>query len=165
MKSLIRITLLLTIVACSTNCASILSKSTYPFRVTTKPDKADIEIVNGRGKTIFFGKSPATVRLKAGDGFFKRAEYTVYVSAPGYDEQILPVNFRLDGWYFGNLLIGGVIGMLIIDPLTGAMYKLEDEYMSVRLTQKVGSNEGPGLEVINLVDLSPQDKEHLVRIK
>lgn len=32
----------------------------------------------------------------------------------------------MDGWYIGNLLFGGLIGMLIVDPATGAMYKLDD---------------------------------------
>jgi hypothetical protein len=31
----------------------------------------------------------------------------------------------IDGWYWGNLLIGGIIGMVFVDPLTGAMWKLD----------------------------------------
>lgn len=30
----------------------------------------------------------------------------------------------LDGWYWGNMLAGGVLGMIIIDPMTEAMWKL-----------------------------------------
>lgn len=164
MKKLIQLSLLLALAFSTNNCASIFSKSTYPFRVTSNPEKADVEIVNRKGKTIFVGKTPATVRLKAGAGYFEREEYTLYISAPGYDEQILPINFKLDGWYLGNILIGGVLGMLIIDPLTGAMYKLEDEYIGVKLTEKVGMQEGVDLDIINFADLSTQDKEHLVRI-
>lgn len=32
----------------------------------------------------------------------------------------------MDGWYMGNLLFGGFIGFLIVDPATGAMWKLDD---------------------------------------
>jgi hypothetical protein len=32
----------------------------------------------------------------------------------------------MDGWYIGNILFGGVIGFLIVDPATGAMWKLGD---------------------------------------
>jgi hypothetical protein len=32
----------------------------------------------------------------------------------------------MDGWYIGNILFGGLIGILIVDPLTGAMWKLDD---------------------------------------
>jgi hypothetical protein len=40
----------------------------------------------------------------------------------------------LSGWYFGNILIGGLIGLLIVDPLTGAMYDLEPENIEQSLT-------------------------------
>ena len=33
---------------------------------------------------------------------------------------------QLDEMYWGNCLIGGLIGMLLIDPATGAMYKLQE---------------------------------------
>jgi hypothetical protein len=34
------------------------------------------------------------------------------------------INARIDGWYFANLFLGGWIGMLLVDPLTGAMWKI-----------------------------------------
>lgn len=30
----------------------------------------------------------------------------------------------MNGWYIGNLLFGGIIGLLIVDPATGAMWTL-----------------------------------------
>lgn len=33
----------------------------------------------------------------------------------------------VSGWYVANLLFGGLIGLLIVDPLTGAMYNLSPE--------------------------------------
>jgi hypothetical protein len=32
----------------------------------------------------------------------------------------------LDGWYIGNILLGGLIGMLIVDPISGAMFKIAE---------------------------------------
>jgi hypothetical protein len=40
----------------------------------------------------------------------------------------------LNKWYFGNILLGGVIGMLVVDPLTGAMYSLDEDYV-VKMSQ------------------------------
>jgi hypothetical protein len=40
----------------------------------------------------------------------------------------------VSGWYFGNLAFGGVIGMLIVDPLTGAMYNLTPDKIDQPLT-------------------------------
>ncbi len=41
-----------------------------------------------------------------------------------------PVTFdtKLDGWYFGNLIFGGLLGILIIDPATGAMWRLDETF-------------------------------------
>ncbi len=36
----------------------------------------------------------------------------------------------LDGWYIGNIIFGGLIGFLIVDPLTGAMWKLPEQAMT-----------------------------------
>lgn len=61
-------------------------------------------------------------------------------SSPGYDEKIVPITFKIDGWYFGNILIGGVLGMLIVDPATGAMWKIETEFLDETLSRTGSSN-------------------------
>jgi hypothetical protein len=36
------------------------------------------------------------------------------------------VDSELSGWYFGNLLFGGIIGLAIVDPISGKMWTLPD---------------------------------------
>lgn len=43
----------------------------------------------------------------------------------------------MDGWYFGNILFGGLIGFLIVDPATGAMYTLKPDTLNVHLVSNV----------------------------
>jgi len=155
---------LLFVLAFSTSCASIVSKSTYPLTVNTFPSGVKIVVKNGDGQVIFNGMSPATVSLKASAKFFKKAAYTVNVSADGYAPQTLPVNFKLDAWYFGNLAFGGVIGMLIVDPATGAMYKIENEYMNIVLSESNAIIDGPSLNVYDLADVPVQHRDKLVKI-
>lgn len=156
--------LLFILALCSLNsCATIVSKSSYPLKITTNPEGVNLLIKDADGLEIFKGSSPATVKLKAGAGFFKRAAYTLTVSGDGFKEQILPINFKLDGWYFGNLLIGGILGMLIIDPATGAMYKLENQLMNVDLTQSTGLN-NPALNIYDIADVPENLKDNLVRL-
>jgi len=130
-------------------CASIVSKSVYPLAVNTEPSGILVVIKNENGMEVFSGRSPAVVELAAGAKFFKRAFYTVTVSAEGYEEKTLPVNFTIDGWYFGNLLLGGVIGMLIVDPATGAMYKLDQELINISLVRS-DTGDVPLLKVYDL---------------
>ena len=112
---------------------------------------------------IYLGKTPAKVKLKAGAGFFSRAEYQVKFSSPGYDDKIVPVNFKVDGWYFGNLFLGGVLGMLIIDPASGAMWKIESEFLNETLEKSTATTEAE-MKIFNINDVPEDWKSHMVRV-
>lgn len=148
-----------------TNCATILGKSSYPMSINAKPAGADLSVTDKKGKEIYKGTCPATVSFKSGAGFFSRAEYQVRISAKGYSEQIIPVNFKVNGWYFGNLLLGGFLGMLIVDPATGAMWKMETQPISTTLAKQNALTMTPSLEVIDIHSISAEMKAQLVRIK
>lgn len=149
-----------------TNCASIVSKSNYPISINSIPEGAKITIIDKKGKEIYSGNTPANLKLKAGAGFFSKAFYTVKFEKEGFDTKTIPVNFKLDGWYIGNVVFGGFIGWLIIDPATGAMYKLDTPFINETLTQTNTSasiNE-KGLEVYSINSIPAEWKEHLVAI-
>ncbi len=77
-----------------------------------------------KGVEVYSGTTPTTVTLKAKAGFFSPAKYNVdFLFSNGIKKNIT-LTASIDGWYIGNLLFGGVIGMLIVDPATGAMWKL-----------------------------------------
>lgn len=146
------------------SCASIVSKSTYPLSINSSPSNAKISIPDKKGKEIYLGNTPANVKLKAGAGFFSKAEYQVKFSSPGYDDKIVPVTFKLDGWYFGNLLLGGVLGMLIIDPATGAMWKIETDFLNETLSKSTASV-NPEMKIMTINEIPDSWKNHLVRVK
>jgi hypothetical protein len=104
------------------SCASIVSKSDWPVAITSPQSGVPFIIKNGSGISVASGTTPSTITLKSGDGFFQGADYTVEATGHGS----VPVVSRLNGWYFGNILFGGLIGMLIVDPATGAMWKLPE---------------------------------------
>lgn len=147
-----------------TSCASIVSKSSYPISINSAPSEAQIVIKDKKGIEIFSGQTPATLKLKSGSGFFGKARYQVTFTKSGYQTKTVPVEFKLNGWYFGNLLFGGILGMLIIDPATGAMYKLETEFLNETLlpAKTTAANE---LRVYNLSEIPTEWKKHLVAIK
>lgn len=105
-------------------CASIFSEQTYPVQVTSEPSRASIEIKDEDGNVVYNGSTPATVKLTSSAGYFDGERYTVTFRKDGYDDEQFVINSGIDGWYWGNILIGGILGMLIIDPATGAMYNL-----------------------------------------
>ena len=147
------------------SCATIFGRSSYPVSINTNPPGATVIITNKKNKEVYKGTTPTTVRLKSHAGYFARAEYQVKLSSPGYDEQIIPVYYKLDGWYFGNLLHGGLIGMLIIDPATGAMWKLDTPPVNVTLNQSSFTLTQPTLKNLDIKEPSHSMKGNLVKLK
>lgn len=68
----------------------------------------------------------------------QREEYRITLSKDGYNSKVISITSSLDGWYLGNILIGGLIGMLVVDPASGAMYKIAkgDRLINENLTPK-----------------------------
>jgi len=107
-----------------TACASIVSHSNWPVNVTADPADTEVEVINEAGKVIQKSKAPFTLTLKSGAGYFNGEKYTLRGTAAGYATSTTVLDTKLNGWYIGNLVFGDLIGFLIVDPLTGAMYKL-----------------------------------------
>ena len=164
MKKQLSLLSIMVVTVVLSSCASILSRSTYPVSINSNP-ASTISVTDARGTEIYKGNTPATVVLKSGDGFFKRAAYQVKFTKAGYDEKIVPITFKVDGWYWGNLLLGGVVGMLIVDPATGAMYKLENEFINETLLRSSASASEAGLNVYGIDDIPANWKAHLVPLK
>jgi len=112
-------------------CASIVSKSTYPVEITSEPSGAEFTVVDHLGTAIHSGTTPQTVPLKAGRGYFKPAKYTVEFRKDGYARRISQVRNGLDLVYYvgGNFLCGGFPGWVIVDPISGAMWTLDDVHV------------------------------------
>lgn len=135
MKHIFYATTLLGLLAL-TSCATIFTKSAYPVRFNSDPQGARITITNKAGRIIYTGETPAKVKLKAAAGYMSREEYTIEFAKEGYDSKITYLTANLDGVYFANLLLGGFIGMLIVDPASGAMYKIADKEINEQLKPK-----------------------------
>lgn len=144
-------------------CASIFTKSTYPVSINSDPEGAEIYITDGKGRPVYEGETPAVVKLKSSSGYFSKADYTVTLNYPGYKEQTIFISSKIEGWYFGNILVGGLLGFLIIDPLTGAMWTLDTEEINVKLKPST-SAETASLQILNINNISDEMKSKLVRI-
>ena len=86
----------------------------------------------------------------------------------GYQERIINIDAKLNGWYVGNILIGGLIGMLIIDPASGAMYKIDrldvNERLDASSTSGTKTN-NKQLQFYSINDIPAHLKSRLVEIK
>lgn len=147
------------------SCASIVSKSNWPFTVDSNPSGANVSITNKAGREVYRGKTPASMKLKSGSGFFGKESYTVSLSMNGFETKKVTVDCKLNGWYFGNILIGGLLGLLIVDPATGAMYKLDGEGITESLVKKADATlVTPSLNIMDKNKLSEEQQKHLVKL-
>jgi hypothetical protein len=112
------------VVACCmfSGCASIIHGGNQIVDITSQPTGAMVTI---DGKE--YGRTPQAISLRR-KGRLKgelapKKEYAVKIAVEGYLPYEMKLKRELDAWFFGNLLFGGVIGM-IIDAADGAMYKL-----------------------------------------
>ena len=111
-------------------CATIISGSRQKVDIITSEEGAKVEIINQDNNKVFERTTtslPAVARLKRGDGFFSGAEYRVEISKEGSEKRTTTLQTDLNAVPYipGNILLGGWLGMLIVDPATGAMWKFK----------------------------------------
>jgi hypothetical protein len=107
-----------------TGCASIFDGGSKSVQINSNPQGAKVTVSNQEGKTLFVKTTPTFVTLERSSGYFRGEDYKLVFEEAGYNPYETHVVSTIDGWYFGNVMFGGLIGMLIVDPMTGDMYTL-----------------------------------------
>jgi hypothetical protein len=108
----------------ATGCATIIHGKLQKIPVTSEPSGATVTV---DGQTV---ETPGVVILKR-----SREEYTLRFEKEGYKPVEIKLHRSMSGWLWGNLLIGGVIGV-IVDFSTGSAYKLEPKEVHAILKAK-----------------------------
>ena len=119
-------------------CATICNRHTNAtFSLNSSIPQTQVAIWKD-AKLIKSVQTPASVVLDSSDGFFCRARYRFEFSKDGYLTTTESRSASFSAWYLGNIIFGGLIGILIVDPLSGAMYSIDDETIDVNLVPKDG---------------------------
>ncbi|MEM7181369.1 MAG: hypothetical protein AAF518_10685 [Spirochaetota bacterium] len=147
------------------NCATIIKGSRQKITITAAPEVDNAEVVikdmESGGITIAKGSVPYQTSLKTGSGYFSGASYKVQVTAPGYKkaEGIIDTEIRW-GWYLGgNLIFGGLLGYLVVDPATGAMWSLDpnEDYFNLNLRKSAATTSSVDSNDLNFVVILKKD--------
>jgi hypothetical protein len=115
-----------------TGCASIIDGGPKTVHITSNPEGAKITIYDRHGKEVSVNTTPAVVALDRG-GFYHWDWYRVDFEMAGYKPYEAQINPMLNPWYFGNLIFGGALGILIVDPATGDMWTIHPRNISCNL--------------------------------
>jgi hypothetical protein len=116
----------------STGCATMFEHRSKHFSLQSIPDGAEFELTKvGEPVPMRAGVTPASLTLRRGDGYFAPAHYVVHVHKDGYEPETVAFGTSINGNYWFNLLwfplltLWPPVAMLIVDPLTGAMYDID----------------------------------------
>jgi hypothetical protein len=113
-----------------TSCATIISGRNQDLPVVSNPSGAIVTI--GSTKQM----SPATFTLDR-----RQSVYVVRVEKEGYEAVEITLKKGVNGWVFGNIVFGGIIG-LVIDIANGSASKFTPDEVEVNLiTKQLGLNE------------------------
>ena len=149
----------------SQGCASIMEGSKRTVSITSEPTGAAFTIYNKKGEAIDSGMTPATVTLKPGAGYFSAEKYTVKLTKAGCPDSEASIENGISGWYLvGNIIFGGLIGYLVVDPLTGAMWTLKDLHVDMMSPGSQVQVIGNTLKIVTMDQVPRQLRPMLVRI-
>lgn len=108
-------------------CATIMHGSEQEVSFNSNPSQADVTI-NGQD----IGQTPVVADLDRGE------KHSVEIALDGYEPYQLTITKGVSGWVAGNLVFGGLIG-LVVDATSGGMYKLSpDEVQADLKDRRVG---------------------------
>lgn len=119
-----------------TGCATIMTGGgAQSINVESNPSEAEVTIIDlYNNETVTTGNTPVAVTLKKSQGYFKKGRYKMIIEKDGYSPEEILIEGTANGWYVaGNILVGGLIGWLIVDPASGAMYTLSPKGVSTDL--------------------------------
>lgn len=148
-------------------CSSIVHSGNRNIIVNSNPTGAKVTVFkNGTTEAVHSGTTPITLSLDPRGGYFKGQAYTLKFELTGYKPTDVEIRPEMSGWFFGNILFGGLIGMIVVDPLTGSMWNLTPDKIEHTLTTEQASliKNRTGFVVILASQLTENEKASMVKI-
>ncbi|MYD45445.1 MAG: hypothetical protein F4W92_03755 [Gammaproteobacteria bacterium] len=149
-------------------CASTFSVSEYPVHIDSVPSDMEIVITDRNGDIEFRGRTPAIVNLDARGGYFVRETYTVDLYDAGNVVGRKQIDGGVDLWYFVNFLSWPwttLVGFFVVDPLTGAMWSLDQSVTVFREVKTTDVNGSSQRQIGSVEDISKTQQDGLIAQK
>lgn len=144
-------------------CASIFNGTTQAIVLSSAPEGATATVTNRAGVKVHTGATPVTLQLQRGAGYFKAESYTVTFSKDGFVPKTVQLEASVSGWYIANILFGGAVGMLAVDPATGAMYTFPSALTGALEPEVKTTSSAPGALTVVSTDTLTAEQMKLAR--
>lgn len=109
-------------------CASIFSGNASMLNIMTFPDNAKVTIKGSQSGEKLVEYTPCNLTLNKGSDYMVKIEYA------GYQSENIIIRREIAGWFWGNIFLGGVIGMLI-DYSTNNMWTHSPTNINIDLSK------------------------------
>ncbi len=146
-------TLFISLLFVTMSCSTIMNGSKSEVKVTSNPTDAIVFVNN-----MELGPTPAILRLQRGE------THLIEIKKPGYKDYRITTSREITGWFWGNIICGGLVGGAI-DLITGNAYDVEPKYINVNLNKDTALNEFYDLENFNGINLTDDNGNNLGEIK
>jgi hypothetical protein len=103
--------------------------------------------------------------LARSTGYFKPAHYQLTFQKKGYAQQNVDLRASMNPWYIGNIVFGGLIGLVIVDPLTGAMWTLDSDYTAQMGTTAMNTSDSQTIQIVERSKIPKEWESHLVAVR
>jgi hypothetical protein len=147
-------------------CASIVHSGNRSININTEPVGAKATMSKPDGTVVSVQTTPCTFSLDPKRGYFKGQDYTLMLELKGYKTTEVAFHHELSGWYFGNIVFGGLIGMVIVDPITGSMWNITPDKIDQPLSSSQAAliREHKGFVVVLVSQITDSERKQMVRI-
>jgi len=113
----------LALVVLSTGCSTFMCGKNQTVPISSRPPGAEVTVFNKYDDVVFKGLTPCDVILPRGDSDNGAGYYKVTVIKTGYEPVQVDLLGRVNRAYLANVM-NGCIGMITLDPYTGAKWTL-----------------------------------------
>ena len=105
-------------------CSTIMNGTSHSLTVNSSVQRAKVYV-----NEIYKGETPISLDLPTDE-----KTYTIKIEADGYIPYIEVLQRKASGWVWGNIFLGGLIG-LGVDMATGGLYVYEKDNVTGNLTK------------------------------
>lgn len=116
------------LISCISGCATIVSGSAQKLTFDSDPQGAVVTLI-GKTKVREIGRTPLTIEVP------RRKFQQISLDAEGYESRTLDLTTTLNGWFWGNLVIGGLPGSTT-DASSGGSVEYAPQQYFVTLKSK-----------------------------
>ena len=108
------------------SCSTLMNGTTHSLTVNSNVQHAKVYV-----NEIYKGETPISLDLAT-----NKKTYTIRIEADGYIPYTEVIQRKASGWVWGNIFLGGLIG-LGVDMATGGLYIYEKDNITGNLNKVI----------------------------